>query len=118
MINNYRDWWLKYVIECKPPEPQNYDDIRALVREPHGTIIATDQVERLISEYQNIGSEISSAGPLAKRREQVKVEILNYMRGAGFTDDDESADKWILRGQDGRKLASYGKNKNGIFMFR
>jgi hypothetical protein len=118
MIAAYSDWWSKHVIGRTPPDPVSYDDIKSLCRSPRGTIIAPDEIERLISEYKNIGEEISASGPLAKRREQVKVEILNFMRSAGFTDDDESQDKWILRGQDGRKLASYGKNKNGIFMFR
>ena len=118
MLNRYEEWWNAYVIGRTPPPVRSYDDIRALVREPHGTIVADENIERLMSEYKNIGEEISTSGPLAKRREQIKTAVLDWMRGAGFTDDDESQDKWILRGQDGKKVASYGKNKNGVYAFR
>jgi hypothetical protein len=83
-----------------------------------GTIIATPEINNLIAEYKSIGNEISSTGTLAKRRDQLKTQILNFSRTAGFTEDDESRDKWIIRGQDGKKLASYGKNEKGVYVFR
>lgn len=118
MIKHYTDFWNNHVLTGKPPEPQSYDDIKALCTEPVGTIVANDNIERFISEYKNIKSEISGSGPLAKRAEQIKVSILDFMRKSGFAEDDESKDKWILRSQSGTKLASYGKNKNGVFTFR
>lgn len=118
MIKAYTDFWNNHVLTGKEPEPQSYDDIKALCTEPVGTIISNDNIERLISEYKNIKSEISGSGPLAKRADQIKVDILNYMKNSGFTEDDESRDKWILRSQSGAKLASYGRNKNGVFTFR
>jgi predicted phage-related endonuclease len=118
MLEAYSDFWNNHVLTETPPEPMNYDDIRAICREPVGTIISTPEIENLISEYKQIGSEISSTGTLAKRREQLKTQILNFSRTAGFTEDDESKDKWIIRGQDGKKLASYGKTEKGIFIFR
>jgi hypothetical protein len=89
-----------------------------ICREPVGTIVCTPEIENLISEYKQIGSEISSTGTLAKRREQLKTQILNYSRTAGFVEDDESRDRWIIRSQDGKKLASYGKNEKGVYVFR
>jgi hypothetical protein len=118
MLEAYAEFWNNHVLTGTPPEPMNYDDIRAICREPIGTIIATPEIENLISEYKQIGSEISSTGTLAKRREQLKTQILNFSRTAGFTEDDESRDKWIIRGQDGNKLASYGRTEKGIFIFR
>jgi predicted phage-related endonuclease len=118
MLEAYSDFWNNHVLTGTPPEPMNYDDIRAICREPIGTIIATPEINNLISEYKQIGSEISSTGTLAKRREQLKTQILNFSRTAGFTEDDESRDKWIIRGQDGKKLASYGRTEKGIFIFR
>jgi len=118
MLEAYADFWNNHVLTGTPPEPKNYDDIRAICREPVGTIIATPEINNLISEYKQIGSEISSTGTLAKRREQLKTQILNFCRNAGFTEDDESRDKWIIRSQDGKKLASYGRDKNGNFIFR
>jgi predicted phage-related endonuclease len=118
MLEAYSDFWNNHVLTGTPPEPMNYDDIRAICREPVGTIISTPEIENLISEYKQIGSEISSTGTLAKRREQLKTQILNYSRTAGFVEDDESRDKWIIRGQDGKKLASYGKTEKGVYVFR
>lgn len=118
MLEAYADFWNNHVLTGTPPEPKNYEDIRAICREPIGTIIATPEINNLISEYKQIGSEISSTGTLAKRREQLKTQILNFSRTAGFTEDDESRDKWIIRSQDGKKLASYGRDKNGNFIFR
>ena len=115
---HYADFWNNHVLTGTPPEPKNYDDIRAICREPVGTIVCSSDIENLISEYKQIGSEISSTGTLAKRREQLKTQILNYSRNAGFTEDDESRDKWIIRSQDGKKLASYGKTEKGVFVFR
>jgi predicted phage-related endonuclease len=118
MLEAYADFWNNHVLTGTPPEPMNYDDIRAICREPVGTIIATPEINNLISEYKQIGSEISSTGTLAKRREQLKTQILNFSRTAGFVEDDESRDKWIIRGQDGKKLASYGRTEKGTFIFR
>ncbi|GAG20923.1 unnamed protein product, partial [marine sediment metagenome] len=90
-----------------------------ICREPVGTFIATEEMERFMSEFKNIKSEISDTGSLAKRADQIKVAVLEYMRlhGADAVDDD-SQDKFILRNRAGRKIASYGKNKNGDFYFR
>jgi len=119
MIADYTDWWEKYVIGRTPPEPQSYADIKALMREPKGTIIASPEIESLAAERKQIMSEIKGTGPLAKRSDAIKVEILDYMRthGADAVDDD-SVDKMILRDSAGRKLGSYGKNKNGVLYFR
>lgn len=118
MLEAYAEFWNNHVLTGTPPEPKNYTDIKSIVREPIGTIIATPEINNLISEYKQIGSEISSTGTLAKRREQLKTQILNYSRTAGFVEDDESRDRWIIRSTDGKKLASYGKDKNGNFIFR
>ena len=118
MIEKYTEFWNENVLKEVPPEPRDYTDIKALCPEPMGTIVADDTVERLASEYKNITEEIGASGVLAKRKEQIKVEILNYMRHAGVVEDDESKDKWILRTQDGKKIASYGRNKKGILTFR
>lgn len=118
MLEAYADFWNNHVLTGVPPEPKNYDDIRAICREPVGTIIATPEINNLIAEYKSIGNEISSTGTLAKRREQLKTQILNYSRTAGFVEDDESRDKWIIRSQDGKKLASYGRDSRGNFIFR
>lgn len=117
MIEHYTEFWNENVLAEKEPIPQTYDDIKALCTEPVGTILADETIERLMAEYKNIKSEIGGTGPLAKRADQIKVVVLDYMHNAGAVEDDESKDKWILRDQSGAKLASYGKNKNGQFRF-
>lgn len=114
MIADYTEWWEKYVIGKTPPPPTHYNDIRALLTEPIGTIIATPEIESLMVERKQIQSEIKGSGPLAKRAEMIKVQVLDYMRthGADAVDDD-SVNKMILRSGSGEKLFSYGKNKNG-----
>jgi hypothetical protein len=118
MLEKYRVFWENHILTGIPPEPKIYDDIRALVRDPIGTIVTDENIERLMAEYKNIGEEISQSGPLAKRREQIKVSVLDWMRSASVTLDDDSTDKWLLRDNTGRKIVSYGKDKNGRLGFR
>lgn len=118
MIKHYTDFWNNHVLTGTPPEEKNYDDIRRLHREPTGTIVATEEIERLTSEMKNIKAEISGTGPLSRRAEQIRVELLKYMSQEAKIEDDDSTDKWILRDRTGKKIATYGKNKNGVLYFR
>ncbi len=118
MIEKYRAFWENHVLAGTPPEPMNVDDIRALVREPSGTIIADDRIERLMMEYKQIGAEIGTGGALAKRRDEIKTAVLSWMRDAEKTMDDDSEKKWIVRDRAGRKLATWGSDKNGRMGFR
>lgn len=118
MLEKYSKFWNENILSGKVPEIQDYQDIKSLCREPVGTIIATEEIERFMAEYHNITSEISASGSLAKRKEQIKIEVMKYMMTSGAVIDEESQDKFILRGQDGKKLASYGKDKNGKVIFR
>jgi len=118
MIKHYTDFWNNHILTGTPPEARTYDDIKKLVREPVGTIVATPEIEDLMSEYKNIKSEISSSGELAKRADMIKVEILKYMSETGVVIDEDSQDKFILRDQSGKKIASYGKTKKGVYVFR
>ena len=118
MISAYTDFWNENILGGKSPEPKEYNDIRMLCREPVGTIVATAEVEYLMSELKNIKSEISGTGTLAKRADMIKMSVCDYMRHEKGVEDLESKDKWILRGQDGKKLAQYSKDKNGNMIFR
>lgn len=118
MLQKYSTFWTDHVLTGTPPVPMCVDDIKALVREPIGTIIADERVERLVMERDNIMSEIGKGGSLSKRAEELRLEILKYMTAAGAVPDDESRNKFILRGRDGKKLASYGADKNGRMVMR
>jgi hypothetical protein len=106
MIEGYREFWA-HVLDATPPPPRRYDDIRALVREPVGTIIVTPEQERLLREYSDITKEISGSGNLAKRRDQIKTSVLDMARTMGYAIDDDSVDKWVFRSETGKKMAQY-----------
>ena len=105
MLKHYIEFWNTNVLGSVPPTPQTYDDVKALVKEPKGTIVADEQSWRWAKEYKDIGAEISAAN---KRRAQLKTKLLAEMAaGAPHPIDDESVEKWILRSPDGHKLVSW-----------
>jgi len=107
MIKKYADFWADHIITDIPPEPKNYDDIKRLCPEPKGTIVASDQVERWCYEYKEIGEELGTKGTLKKRREQLKVMILDWMRKQDSCIDDDSRERTILRNSRGNKLIGF-----------
>lgn len=104
MLEKYEIFWNENVLKKIPPEAQNYDDIKKLIREPVGTIIADEQTERFALEYMQINNE---SGKLDKRKSEVKTQILKRMKLLDWTLDDESEKKWILRDGAGNKLGQY-----------
>jgi len=118
MLEEYRKWWDEHILKATPPRPSNYDDIRAMFTAPTGTIVVDDDTSRWFHEYKDIGREIGSGGNLSKRQNQLKTLILERAAQLESTLDDESTDKWVFRDERGKKLGSYGKNKNGTMTFR
>lgn len=118
MLERYREFWENNVIGAREPEPQSMDDIKCLCPSPVGTVVADETIERMLYERESIKSEISATGALGKRVEQIKVAALDYMRKSGAVLDDESKDKFLLLSRDGRKLASYYRDKRGYYIFR
>jgi len=114
MLKNYSVWWKDHILGKKPPKAKSYDDIRRICQDPVGTMISTDTIERFISEYKNIGSEIGYSGRLHKRRVQLKVLIINWMRKQSKKQktvlDRDSREKWIIRNTYGKKIAQYSKH--------
>lgn len=111
MTEKYVDFWENNILNNEAPVPVKHDDILALCPAPVGTILADEQVERWVAEYNEITKEIGTTSPLYIRKEQLKVLILNYMKKYNeqnkvFVDED-SAKKWILKNNQGRKIASY-----------
>lgn len=119
MLEHYADFWDKHVIGRTEPPVRNYDDIKKLCRAPKGTIVADEFIERQLSEYDQITAEINE---MTRRKDQIKTAAVEYMRdqalGDGVAIDDDSVEKFILRSRDGKKLASYGKDKQGRLIFR
>lgn len=119
MLEHYADFWNAHVVGRTEPPVRNYDDIKKLCREPKGTIVADEFIERQLSEYDQINTEINE---MTRRKDQIKTIAVEYMRGQASGEciaiDDDSAEKYILRSRDGKKLASYGKDKQGRLIFR
>ncbi len=107
MIKKYTAFWNDHILTGVSPKPQTYDDIKRMTPEPVGTIIATPQLERWAVEYREIGKEIGGTGPLTKRRDQLKVLILDWMRAQDSILDDDSRDRTLLMDSRGHKLISF-----------
>lgn len=118
MLKQYDILWKDYILKQIIPEPQTYSDLKILLKDPKGTIVATEEIERLIAERNNIKEEIGTGGSLAKRAEMIKVEVLDWMRKQGAVVDEESEQGFVLRSRSGKKLASWGRDKRGIIAFR
>ena len=117
MVEVYREFWHKNILEEIPPEPRNYEDIKRLMPEPKSTIIVPDYIESKIAEYKGITEETSNA---KKRKDRLKTIITKYVitHGSEGIEDDESREAVIFRNGSGEKLASWYKDKNGKLIFR
>ena len=108
MRHHYEDFWEKYILAENQPTVGLYSDFALLVKNPFGTILAGEQTERWSSEYKQINSETSD---LSKRKDQLKILILNYMKNQDQDVekiiDDDSREKWVLRDRTGKKLFQY-----------
>jgi predicted phage-related endonuclease len=108
MHKGYMDFWTRNVLKQIAPAAKRYSDIRKLVRAPSGTIVANELLASWSDEYKAIGRE---SAQIAKRKDWLKTQLLERMKSMIPTDDDESAEKWILLDIKGRKLHSYDGKK-------
>jgi hypothetical protein len=119
MVGKYRDFWERYVLPCRTPEPQTYEDVKRLIPAPRGTVVCDSDLQRRFAEYAQINKEIGSGSDLAKRQAALRVEILNAVRDSSkLVEDDESVEAVIFRDEAGHKLGSYSRTKAGGLVFR
>ncbi len=108
MIEKYINFWENNILKEIEPEITDFEDIKLLCPEPVGTIIASEQVETWAAEYKDINAEIGSGGNLAKRKSQIKTQIMDYciQYDAKFETvlDDDSVEKYIILDNKGKKL--------------
>lgn len=104
MLEHYREWWNKYVLGETPPMARSYEDIKRLTPSPRGTIIADAELARWIAEHRQIGQESAES---ARSRDRLKVKMIEHAATLAKVQDEESADKWVIRSSDGKKLASF-----------
>lgn len=105
--DHYAEFWNEYVLTKTPPEPKNYDDLKRLCPSPKGTIVATEQLERWAVEYRDLSQELGGKGMLSKRKDELKLLILDTMRKMDPVIDDESREKTILLNSEGKKIISW-----------
>ena len=103
----YADFWQRFILGDEEPQPGCYDDVRRLFPAPIGTIIASEQVERWITEYDEIGKETSKTGTLGKRREELKTIVLDWARKQDPVMDEASREKTLIMSTNGKKLAQW-----------
>lgn len=108
MFAEYVRFWNDNVLKKIPPRPQSLDWVKKMIPQPCGTVIASEQVERWSTEIRGIQKEVKNG---KKRIEQLKTEILNYMRDqAAMSDvsiDDDSTERINLVAPNGYKLHSF-----------
>jgi len=107
LVDAYSHFWHTYVLPEREPELSSYEDYRRAFPQPVGTVVADEQTERWASEFDLIGEEISKKGRLGKRREELKLLMLAYMRASDHAVDDESREKTVLRDRKGKKLVQW-----------
>jgi hypothetical protein len=115
LLKRYTEFWITHIIGETPPAPQNMDDIKRLCPEPHGTVIATEKIERASAERKGIGEEESR---LKKRKNILSAEIMAAALECDRSVDEESCEKILILDSQGRKLHSYGTDKRGRKVFR
>ncbi|GHT66418.1 hypothetical protein FACS1894110_10070 [Spirochaetia bacterium] len=116
MLESYAKTW-ELVKARKLPEPEDMEDLRRLFPEPKGTLIIPAAIEAKVREYRDIKSELSDTGTQGKRAEQIKTELVNWIRTQKTTIDTESTEKLILRNEQGDKCGQVSKTKTGKLSF-
>ena len=118
IIEKVKEFHENHVLTQLPPEPKKYDDIKKLLRSPLGTVLATDNLKKRCIEYSEIVRQTGTGGPLAKRKSELKTEIMGEVMTSKKDDWSSPADKVIILDPDGGEvLASFAKNKAGNLTF-
>lgn len=107
LLEAYDHFWRVHVLGARDPELSTYDDVRRAFPEPVGTCVVDDETAGLFAERDAIKDEIGGKGPLAKRADELKVEILRRARTMGAVKDEESEKKIIFRDAQGKKLGQF-----------
>lgn len=107
MLERYRQFWSDYVLTETPPPLETWDDVKRIVTEPKGTVIATEEQERWASEYAQINGEIGHA---KKQQDRIKALMISAIdMTAEHPLDDDSVEAIVLRSSNGRRIAAYSK---------
>ena len=102
-----------------PPSPTDWDDVRRLLPNPIGTVIATPTMAKLAREHSELTRSLGTSSPASKRREIVRTELMGMVTTARRSDATHPQESVIILDPfNGDQLASLSKNKNGVLVFR
>ena len=104
MLKEYSTFWNENILGGIMPDLQTLTDFKSIYREPKGTVIASEQVERWDAERKQLMAEKKD---IDKRIDQIKLLLVEYMRNEDSVIDDETRDKTYLLSRDGRRLLQY-----------
>jgi len=111
IIEKIQEFDKLYVKTELPPPATNYPDIRRLITQPMGTIIANDEMIAKANEYSEIVRQVGDRGPMKKRQEILKEEIMTWMNTQRKDDWAVPNDKMVLVSPDGGdQLISFSKS--------
>lgn len=111
IIEKIKKFDADYVKTKIPPKCTEYKDVQRLLTNPMGTIIATPELKAMAAEYSEIVRQTGSSGPLAKRKEKLKTEIMDKMMTMKKNDWSDPPDKMVLLDPDGGEvLVNFGKS--------
>lgn len=109
IISAVQVFYENHIVHEIPPEPSIWDDVLRCVPNPMGTIIATPQLKAKAVEYSELTKQLGSTSPLKKRRDQLKVEIMNDAMAMNRAEWTEPPDKMVIIDPNGGEvLASLG----------
>ena len=115
MLGMYSDFMTHNIMKQIPPEPMTDDDYKWL-HWNFGEIEADKKIINAIAERKDLKKEIKEAENRIKDLTGVVKRFMADNHADAFKPDTESNGMVILK--DGKKLASYTKNKNGAWSFR
>lgn len=105
MAYEYIKFWDENVIGRIPPEPETSSEVRALFTPAVGTVIATEEIERLSKERSQIKAEIDSA---SVRADDIQTTIMDFMRkNSNVVIDTATKKRCILYDSNGKQIHSY-----------
>lgn len=117
VIKAIQDFHKNHILTEIPPPAEKYDDIRRLVTNPIGTIIATPDLKEKCVKYSEVTRQLGASGPLSKNKEELKVSILNEVMG-GYRDDwSDPPDKVVILDPEGGDVLINFSNKEGKSRF-
>ena len=108
MLNIYMSFWENCIEKKEPPPAKTEEDVRAMIKEPAGEVVASEEIERISSERKLLKEEIKQAQTHVKEMNKQLLEYMaDKMEEGDISLDDDNTEKCVLVNDQGFKLNSY-----------